>query len=90
MRLTAMLAEYLAAAGFKVDRAPTARQGLSALDRRPSLGRAPPPGALVAGAVGGAAYPVTARLTRRLENLRSGVESWGHAVELPVEGPAPA
>jgi signal transduction histidine kinase len=32
---------------------------------------------LVAGGVGLAAYPVTARLTRRLENLRSGVESWG-------------
>jgi signal transduction histidine kinase len=32
---------------------------------------------VVAGAVGLAAYPVTARLTRRLENLRAGVESWG-------------
>jgi HAMP domain-containing protein len=32
---------------------------------------------LVAGGVGLAAYPLTARLTRRLENLRSGVESWG-------------
>jgi signal transduction histidine kinase len=32
---------------------------------------------VVAAGVGLAAYPVTARLTRRLENLRSGVESWG-------------
>ena len=32
---------------------------------------------LVAGSVGLAAYPVTARLTRRLEDLRGGVESWG-------------
>ena len=31
----------------------------------------------VAGGVGLAAYPITARLTRRLENLRSGVETWG-------------
>jgi signal transduction histidine kinase len=33
--------------------------------------------ALIAGGVGLAAYPVTRRLTRRLEQLRSGVESWG-------------
>jgi signal transduction histidine kinase len=32
---------------------------------------------LVAGGVGIAAWPATARLTRRLENLRSGVENWG-------------
>ena len=29
------------------------------------------------GGVGLAAFPVTARLTRRLENLRSGVAAWG-------------
>jgi signal transduction histidine kinase len=32
---------------------------------------------VVAGGVGLAAFPVTARLTRRLENLRSGVTRWG-------------
>jgi signal transduction histidine kinase len=32
---------------------------------------------LVAGGVGLAAYPLTARLTRRLEDLRFGVERWG-------------
>lgn len=32
---------------------------------------------LVAGGVGIAAWPATARLTRRLETLRAGVESWG-------------
>jgi signal transduction histidine kinase len=32
---------------------------------------------VVAGGVGLAALPVTARLTRRLERLRSGVEQWG-------------
>jgi signal transduction histidine kinase len=32
---------------------------------------------LVAGGVGVAAYPVTRRLTRRLEELRGGVEQWG-------------
>ncbi|CAM5773209.1 two-component sensor histidine kinase [Labrys miyagiensis] len=32
---------------------------------------------MVAGGVGIAAWPATARLTRRLENLRTGVESWG-------------
>lgn len=32
---------------------------------------------LVAGGVGIAAWPATARLTRRLEVLRAGVESWG-------------
>jgi signal transduction histidine kinase len=31
----------------------------------------------VAGGVGLAAFPLTARLTRRLEGLRSGVEQWG-------------
>ena len=44
---------------------------------------------LVAAGVGLAAYPVTARLTRRLENLRSGVESWGHgslATRVPEGG----
>jgi two-component system, OmpR family, phosphate regulon response regulator OmpR len=35
-RLTAMLAEYLAAAGFKVEAEPTAREGLAALRRQPS------------------------------------------------------
>ncbi|MDQ0467186.1 HAMP domain-containing sensor histidine kinase [Labrys wisconsinensis] len=33
--------------------------------------------AIVAGGVGVAAFPVTARLTRRLEDLRSGVAAWG-------------
>ena len=32
---------------------------------------------IVAGGVGLAAFPIAARLTRRLENLRSGVERWG-------------
>ena len=32
---------------------------------------------IVAGGVGLAAFPITARLTRRLESLRSGVERWG-------------
>lgn len=32
---------------------------------------------VVAGGVGLAAFPLTARLTRRLEGLRSGVERWG-------------
>ncbi len=32
---------------------------------------------VVAGGVGLAAFPITARLTRRLEDLRSGVERWG-------------
>ncbi len=32
---------------------------------------------IVAGAVGLAAFPVAAKLTRRLEGLRSGVERWG-------------
>ena len=32
---------------------------------------------IVAGGVGLAAFPITARLTRRLEDLRSGVERWG-------------
>ena len=32
---------------------------------------------IVAGGVGLAAFPLTARLTRRLEGLRSGVERWG-------------
>ena len=34
VRLTAMLADYLAASGFKVDRAATAHEGLSALEKR--------------------------------------------------------
>jgi hypothetical protein len=32
---------------------------------------------IVVGGVGLAAFPITARLTRRLEGLRSGVEQWG-------------
>jgi signal transduction histidine kinase len=54
--------------------------GRTVLVRRPM----PEPGlhilmvvAVVAGGVGLAALPVTARLTRRLERLRSGVEQWG-------------
>ncbi|MDQ0392270.1 HAMP domain-containing sensor histidine kinase [Labrys monachus] len=44
---------------------------------------------LVAGGVGIAAYPATARLTRRLEQLRTGVESWGSgalARRVPEQG----
>jgi signal transduction histidine kinase len=42
---------------------------------------------VVAGGVGLAAFPVTARLTRRLEALRSGVEQWGAgALSLRVDG----
>jgi len=40
----------------------------------------------IAGGVGLAAFPVTARLTRRLEGLRSGVEKWGSgALSLRVD-----
>jgi signal transduction histidine kinase len=40
----------------------------------------------VAGGVGLAAFPLTARLTRRLEGLRSGVERWGDgALSLRVD-----
>jgi signal transduction histidine kinase len=57
-------------------------------DGRAVLARPRPPGAhpglrfvtmmlIVAGGVALAAFPVTARLTRRLEGLRSGVERWG-------------
>jgi signal transduction histidine kinase len=42
---------------------------------------------IVAGGVGLAAFPITARLTRRLEALRSGVEQWGAgALSLRVDG----
>ncbi len=42
---------------------------------------------IVAGGVGLAAFPITARLTRRLEDLRSGVERWGAgALSLRVDG----
>jgi len=42
---------------------------------------------IVAGGVGLAAFPITARLTRRLEDLRSGVEQWGAgALSLRVDG----
>jgi signal transduction histidine kinase len=44
---------------------------------------------LVAGSVGIAAYPVTRRLTRRLETLKCGVETWGTgslATRVAVEG----
>ena len=57
-------------------------------DGRAVLARLRPPGLspplriltimlIVAGGVGLAAFPITARLTRRLEDLRSGVERWG-------------
>jgi signal transduction histidine kinase len=55
-------------------------------DGRIVLARPPPPepllrslmmALLVAGGVGLAAYPVTRRLTKRLEDLRGGVELWG-------------
>jgi signal transduction histidine kinase len=57
-------------------------------DGRAVLARLRPPGLspplriltimlIVAGGVGLAAFPITARLTRRLEELRSGVEQWG-------------
>jgi signal transduction histidine kinase len=42
---------------------------------------------IVAGGVALAAFPITARLTRRLEGLRSGVERWGAgALSLRVDG----
>ncbi|MGA2495842.1 MAG: HAMP domain-containing sensor histidine kinase [Roseiarcus sp.] len=42
---------------------------------------------IVVGGVGLAAFPITARLTRRLEDLRSGVEQWGAgALSLRVDG----
>src|SRR5947209_8864883 len=41
---------------------------------------------IAAGGVGLAAFPITARLTRRLEGLRSGVERWGEgALSLRVD-----
>jgi signal transduction histidine kinase len=57
-------------------------------DGRTVLARLRPPGPrphfrilsvvlIVAGGVGLAAFPLTARLTRRLERLRTGVERWG-------------
>jgi signal transduction histidine kinase len=57
-------------------------------DGRTVLARLRPPGMhahlailsvvlIVAGGVGLAAFPLTARLTRRLEGLRTGVERWG-------------
>ncbi len=57
-------------------------------DGRTVLARMRPPGPhphlhilsvvlIVAGGVGLAAFPLTARLTRRLEGLRTGVERWG-------------
>ena len=65
---------------------PTIRVDLA--DGRAVLARFRPPGwsarlhflsmiLAVAGGVGLAAYPITARLTRRLEKLRLGVETWG-------------
>ena len=42
---------------------------------------------IVAGGVGLAAFPITARLTRRLEQLRAGVEQWGAgALSLRLDG----
>jgi len=42
---------------------------------------------IVVGGVGLAAFPITARLTRRLEALRSGVEQWGAgALSLRLDG----
>ena len=68
------------------------------VDGRAVLARLDPPGLsaplriltimlIVAGGVGLAAFPITARLTRRLEDLRSGVEQWGAgALSLRVDG----
>jgi signal transduction histidine kinase len=67
-------------------RAPVLRVDLP--DGRAVLARLRPPGLsprlrilsivlVVAGGVGLAAFPIAARLTRRLEGLRSGVERWG-------------
>jgi signal transduction histidine kinase len=67
-------------------------------DGRAVLARMRPPGPsprfriltivlIVAGGVGLAAFPITARLTRRLEDLRSGVEQWGAgALSLRLDG----
>jgi len=67
-------------------------------DGRAVLARLRPPGPspglriltamlIVAGGVGLAAFPITARLTRRLEALRSGVEQWGAgALSLRLDG----
>src|SRR5690606_11062905 len=44
--------------------------------------------AMIALVIGIAAYPVVRHLTRRLEGLRRGVESWdgAHLVRVPVDG----
>jgi signal transduction histidine kinase len=67
-------------------------------DGRALLVRSHPPGGhprrrilmtvlIVVGGVGLAAFPITARLTRRLEGLRSGVERWGvGALSTRVDG----
>ena len=67
-------------------------------DGRAVLARLRPPGPspglriltamlIVAGGVGLAAFPITARLTRRLEALRLGVEQWGAgALSLRLDG----
>jgi signal transduction histidine kinase len=66
--------------------------GRAVLARLHPLGLSPPLRILtimliVAGGVGMAAFPITARLTRRLEALRSGVEQWGAgALSLRLDG----
>ena len=66
-------------------------------DGRTALVRWAPPGGhglpailaavlAISGGVGMAAYPVTARVTRRLERLRASVERWGQTGEWRLDG----
>ena len=87
----------LAAVGDRVG-PPSQTMRVDLPDGRAVVARLRPPGLspplriltimlIVAGGGGLAAFPITARLTRRLENLRSGVEQWGAgALSLRVDG----